>query len=138
MTTINARTENLPATRGREVENILDAAQENAGFDKLLKFKKGDYLIGDEPVPLGTQYIAHAVGWTKSWIKFVDGEVVDRKTYRVAYGERPPVREDLDDLDQDKWPRPLFEIVGWDEIAGGNETPPCRISSSAFPPWPIL
>ena len=31
----------------------------------------------------------------------------DRKVYRVAYGERPPEREDLDDLDQDKWPEGL-------------------------------
>jgi hypothetical protein len=106
-TQISQVTENVPATAGAEAENILGAAQEDAGFEKLLKFKKGEYLIGDEIVPLGTKYIAHVVGWTKCWVKFVDGEVADRKTYRVAYGERPPEREDLDDLDRAKWPEGL-------------------------------
>lgn len=99
--------ENVPAIAGAEADNILGAAQEEAGFEKLLKFKKGEYLTGDEVVSLGTKYIAHVVGWTKCWVKFVDGEVADRKTYRVAYGERPPEREDLDDLNRDKWPEGL-------------------------------
>jgi hypothetical protein len=44
------------------------------------------------------------VGWIKCWIKFVDRKVADRKMYRVALGEKPPEREDLDDLDKDNWP----------------------------------
>jgi hypothetical protein len=87
-----------------EAENILDAAQKDAAFEKMLKFKKGDYFIGEELVPLGTKYIAHAIGWTKCWIKFLDGEVADRRVYRIALGEQPPEREDLDDLDRDSWP----------------------------------
>jgi hypothetical protein len=106
-TQITKARENVLVTAGAEAENILGAAQEDAGFEKLLKFKKGEYLTGDEVVSLGTKYIAHAVGWTKCWVKFVDGEVVDRKTFRVAYGERPPERDDLDDLDRDKWPEGL-------------------------------
>jgi len=93
---------NIPAVGNtQEAENILGAAQEEAGFEKFLKFKKGDFFIGDELVPLGTKYIAHVIGWTRCWIKFVDDEVVERKTYRVALGERPPEREDLDDLKKD-------------------------------------
>jgi hypothetical protein len=95
------------ATRSSEVENIHAAAQEDTGFEKILKFKKGDYFIDEEIIPLGTEFVAHAVGWTKSWIKFVDGEVAERKMYRVAAGGRPPEREELDDLDQDKWPEGL-------------------------------
>jgi len=136
---------------------------------------------------------------------------VDRKVYRVAYGERPPEREDLGDLDQDKWPegldgspadpwvlqyllplehmpsgelvvfvtssiggrrsvadlcsayakrkgkkpdcgqpiiklataemptrrygkvlRPYFEIIGWHDAAGGDETPPAVESEDEF------
>jgi hypothetical protein len=94
----------VAAAGGTEVENILGAAQEDAGFEKLLKFRKGDFFIGEELVPLGTKYIAHAIGWTKCWIKFVEDEVVERKTYRVALGEHPPEREDLDDLEKDNWP----------------------------------
>ena len=87
-----------------EVENIHTAAQEDAGFEKILKFKKGEYLIGEELIPLGAQYLAHARAWTKCWIKFCDGEVAERKPYRVALGEKPPEREDLDDLDKTLWP----------------------------------
>ena len=96
---------NTLTTDNTEAKNILGAAQEDAAFDKILKFKKGAYLIGDDPVPLGTEYLAHAVAWTKTWTKFADDKVVWRKVYRVAHGERPPQREDLDDLDETKWPR---------------------------------
>jgi hypothetical protein len=98
------QTGNVPAVGSTEIENILGAAQEDAGFEKLLKFRKGQYFIGEELVPLGTEYIAHAKAWVKCWIKFVDGKVAERKVYRVALGERPPEREDLDDLEKDNWP----------------------------------
>jgi hypothetical protein len=91
-------------THDSEVENIRTAAQADAGFEKLLKFKKGEYFIGEVSVPLGTKYVAHAVGWTKCWIKFVDGEVAERKTYRVALGEKPPERDELDDNNEADWP----------------------------------
>jgi hypothetical protein len=92
------KTRNENAVMTNEADNILSAARED-GFQKILKFKKGDYLIGEDKIPLGTEYLAHAGAWTKMWIKFVDGEVVDRKPYRVADGKRPADRNDLDDLD---------------------------------------
>jgi hypothetical protein len=93
--------------RNTELENIHAAAEEDAGFEKMLKFKKGEYFIGEEEIPLGTEYLAHAVGWTKSWIKFADSEVTERKLFRVAKGEKPPVREDLDCRNEDEWPEGL-------------------------------
>lgn len=90
-------------TQSSEIENIETAAQEDAGFDPFLKFKKGDYSIVDDEVPLGTEYIAHVKAWVKCWIKYVDGAVADRMTYRVAKGEHPPAREDLDDNDKSLW-----------------------------------
>jgi len=92
----------LPAKS--EADHIGAAAMEDAGFEKLLKFKKGAYECDNEVVPWGTEYIAHCVGWTKAWIKFVDQKVVDRKMYRVADGRKAPDREELDDNDQSKWP----------------------------------
>src|SRR5215469_9824135 len=89
----------IAVQRGTELENLRAAAQEDAGFEKMLKFKKGDYSIADEPLALGTEYLAHTTAWTKSWIKFVDGEVAERKMFRVALGEQPPEREDLNDLE---------------------------------------
>jgi hypothetical protein len=88
--------EALPAN---EAANIGNAASEDAGFEKLLKFKKGVYLCDNEVVEIGTQFVAHCVGWTKCWIKFLDGKVVDRKMYRVAEGVRPPDREQLDSVE---------------------------------------
>jgi hypothetical protein len=82
-----------------EIENLRAAARQDAGFERILKFRKGEYSIAEEPVALGAEYLAHTTAWTKSWIKFVDGEVAERKMFRVSLGEKPPEREDLDDLD---------------------------------------
>jgi hypothetical protein len=94
---------NLPTELETETDNILAAAEEDAGFEKLLKFKKGKYFIGDDEVPLGRQYVAYATQWTKCWIKFVDGRVAERKMGKVADGYVPPERNDLGDLNQGKW-----------------------------------
>ena len=94
-------------THSAEVANIETAAREEGGFEKILKFNKGDYLIGEEEVALGTEYIAHTRLWTKCWIKFVDGEVAQRKVYSVARGETPPERDELDDLDETNWSKGL-------------------------------
>jgi hypothetical protein len=100
----NTLTTNISAT---EADNIISAVQEDE-FEKILKFNKGDFLIGkDELIPLGSEFLAHAAAWTKTWIKFVDGKVADRKLYRVARGEVPPEREELGDLDQSIWPAGL-------------------------------
>jgi hypothetical protein len=86
----------LPAVT--EAAAIANAANEDAGFEKLLKFKKGVYTSDANVVEWGTEFVAHCVGWTKCWIKFVDQQVADRKMFRVAEGKRPPEREELDDL----------------------------------------
>ena len=101
MNEVTKTTQNLPAKS--EAEYIGNAAQEDAGFEKLLKFKKGQYESDGEVVPWGKEYIAHCIGWTKCWIKFWDQKVVDRKMYRVADGKRPPDREELGDLDRGEW-----------------------------------
>lgn len=93
-----------------ETENILAAVKEEVRFDKFLKFNvgKAGYFISKEEVPPGTEFLAHTVSWTKSWLKFVDGELVDKKLYRIAKGDRPIKRDDLDEIekantDDDPW-----------------------------------
>ena len=90
----------------QEAQAIAKAAQENAGFEKMLKFKKGTYECDGQIVPLGTQYVAHCIGWTMTWIKFEDQKPVEgsRKRYRVGDGRRVPQRDELGDLDMSKWP----------------------------------
>jgi hypothetical protein len=100
---LKEKPKNLPAMYETEANNILEAAQEDSGFEKLLKFKKGKYFIGDYEVPLGSEYVAHASQWTKCWIKFAGGKVADRKMGKVAEGYVPPEREVLGDNDQSKW-----------------------------------
>jgi hypothetical protein len=94
---------NKDLTQHSEIENIQTAAREDSGFEEFLTFKKGKYFVGDDEISLGTKFIAYAKAWTKVWIKFVDGERVEHKVYRVALGERAPEREELDDLDKSKW-----------------------------------
>jgi hypothetical protein len=95
--------ETLPA-RHDEARNIGEEAERDAGFQKMLKFKKGEYWCDGVEVDLGTKLVAHCVGWTKTWVHFVDQKVVDRKVYRVARRERAPERDQLPDNDQSKWP----------------------------------
>lgn len=102
MNDLTTTTAHLPA---QEANAIGTAAQEDGGFEALLKFKKGVYELSGEDVPLGREYIAHCVGWTRCWIKFENQQVVERKMYRVAEGRRPPDREELDCQDESVWPK---------------------------------
>jgi hypothetical protein len=87
----------IPTNSATEADNIMSAVQEDGGFGKLLKFRKGEYRIDEDVIQHGTRYLAHAAAWTKTWIKFVDGKVEQRTIYCVARGEKPPEREELDD-----------------------------------------
>lgn len=88
-------------TTNTELDNILAGVRADASAT-ILKFKaeKNQYVIGDEVIPVGTNYYVHVLGWLKIWIKFADKAVVARKVYCVARGEESPEREELDDLDQ--------------------------------------
>ena len=98
-------TQAVTLTALQEAANIGRAAEEDGGFEALLKFKKGVYELSGEEVPMGRKYIAHCVGYTRCWIKFENQQVVDRKMFRVAEGRRPPDREELDAKDESTWPK---------------------------------
>jgi hypothetical protein len=107
------------ATRNTEVENIEETARGEASFDAFLLFKKGDYSIDEVKVPLGTEYFAHPEAWVKLWRKYDGEQVVERRVYRVAKGEKPPEREDLDD-----WP--------------GTENWPIGDDGKSYDPWALF
>jgi hypothetical protein len=90
----------LPANHEEEADHLLSSTQ---GHDRLLKFNKGRYKVGDDEVPLGTQYVAHAGQLTFCWIKFIDSKVADRRMGLAAAGFVPPKREELGDNDQSEW-----------------------------------
>jgi hypothetical protein len=102
--TNETETENQTAIAplANEAQNIQAEA---ANFDKILKFRKGRYFIGDDEVAIGTEYLAHVASWVKVWVKFQNNKLVERRMFRVALGERPPQREELDDCDPDTWKR---------------------------------
>jgi hypothetical protein len=97
-------TETLSTTALTSIaDNILAAAREDAS-EPFLKFKKGQYFVREDEVAIGSEFLAHTKSWLKCWIKFIDGQKVDQKVYRVFKGEKPPERDELCDLDQSEWP----------------------------------
>ena len=88
-----------------EAQAMAEAADEDAGFEALLKFKKGDYVSGSDgkAVPLQSQFTAYCSNWTKCWVKFLNGELADRKMYKWD-DKNIPKRVQLDEQDQSKWP----------------------------------
>jgi hypothetical protein len=100
-TMIDKNSKNLPAEWQAAAKQILAAV--SGEHMPLLKFKKTDYFIGDDKIPLDTRYVAYCDGWTKAWVKFVDGELIDKKLYRVVDGKVPPERDELGDLNQSEW-----------------------------------
>jgi hypothetical protein len=91
----------LPA---RQFDNpwLEAAAEAGSEFGKILKFVKGEWQIGEDTVPLGTEVIAHIDELARARIKFEDQTVTDRCIVKVAMG-RLPDRKDLGDTDSSKW-----------------------------------
>lgn len=96
-----SNSETLPARP--ETTNILNEARNDAGFEKMMKFKRGTYESDGKEIAIGTRMVAHCIGWAKAWIKFRDKQLVERKIYRVAKGDRVPDRDQLDERDEKLW-----------------------------------
>ena len=110
-------------TATSEVDNLVNAVQAEARFDRLLKFKKGDYKVSDDDVPLGTEFLVHPAAWLKVWAKFVDKKLVDKKVYCVAKGEKPIHRNELDALnlsETDKDPWSLQDLLPLENLETGE------------------
>jgi hypothetical protein len=90
-------------TIDNELDNLANAAMNDAGFQKMLKFKKGDYFCDGQEIARGTQMIAQCLAWTKKWIKFWDRRVAEKHIYRVIKGELAPDRDQMSDLDTSLW-----------------------------------
>jgi hypothetical protein len=68
----------------------------------MLKFVKGEWLINEETVPEGTEYIVFIDEVARGYIKFEDKTVTDRKIVKVRDGKAPS-REELGDTDPTQW-----------------------------------
>lgn len=87
-----------------ETQLLLAAAEEEgSGVGRLLKYSKGHYFANEDEVPIGTKLIAHTRQFTRGWVKFVGGRLVEQKIGRVIDGFALPPREDLGDTDESAW-----------------------------------
>jgi hypothetical protein len=92
----------VPAT---QFENPWLEAASEAGNDlgRLLKFVKGKYEIGDDEIPLGTEYVALVDQILRGWVRFEEAKVVARRIGKIADGYKPPQRDELPDNDPKNW-----------------------------------
>ncbi|MBR0742106.1 hypothetical protein JQ581_34735 [Bradyrhizobium liaoningense] len=72
---------------------------------KLLKFSKGDYLLGESagPVDLGTVVTAAIDQLLTGWTRWEHAKPAEHRMVLVASGEVPPLRGVLGHLDRADW-----------------------------------
>jgi hypothetical protein len=98
-----------------------DAVSARAIAGKLLRFRKGEYLAGedDECIKPGTLLVANMDELLVGWVKWLDRKPVEHVMGRVAEGFQPPLRRDLGDLDTN----------AWDEDAAGKAKDPWQLTN---------
>lgn len=81
------------------------ATQRSGIVGSLLKFSKGDWLLGQEEqeIPLGTRYVCSMENFLVGWVKWVDNKPVELKFGRLVDGHKPPTRFELGDNDKTQW-----------------------------------
>jgi hypothetical protein len=73
----------------------------------LLKFSKGDFFAGqqDEEIPLGTRFVAIMDSLLVGWVCWQGNAPIEQRMGLVSDAYQPERRNDLGDLDQEKWER---------------------------------
>ena len=86
-------------------EAYADAVAPQTIIGTLLKFSKGDYLLGEEGKPLetGTTVTANLDEMMAGWIRWKEGRPTEHRMIRVADGVAAARREELGDDDPTKW-----------------------------------
>jgi hypothetical protein len=77
--------------------------RETARANPLLRFKEGKFLIGEDEIELGREYIAHVLDWTRGWVRWEDGVIVETHMARVMDDTKLPTREELGHQDESRW-----------------------------------
>ncbi len=72
---------------------------------QLLKFSKGDWLVGqdDEELKSGTKLVANMNSLMVGWIKWVDNKPAEQLMGSLIEGFQPKRRSELGDTDEDQW-----------------------------------
>ena len=97
LTTTNSQ---LP-TYSEDGLNVI--LRETARANPLLRFKEGDFLIGEDKIELGREYIAHVLDWTRGWVRWEDGVIAETHMASVMDDTKLPTREELGHQDESQW-----------------------------------
>ena len=71
---------------------------------KLIKFSKGDYLVGDDKVKVNTQVVANMANLLIGWIRWEDNKPAETIMGLLGEGHRPQKRDTLGFDDEADWP----------------------------------
>ncbi len=88
-------------------EGYGNAATARSIVGTLLRFNKGDYYAGtqDEEIPLGTRFAAIMNSLMVGWVCWQGNVPIEQQMGPVCEGHQPKRRNELGDLDEDKWER---------------------------------
>lgn len=86
-------------------EDYGNAASQRSIVGEMLKFSKGDFLVGqdNEEMAVGTQLVANMDELSVGWIRWQDNKPTDQIMGRIAAGYQPPKRNTLGDDDKTQW-----------------------------------
>src|SRR4051794_23988135 len=85
---------------------FVTAAEElSTGTRPILKFQKGDWLLGQEAEELkpGTRLAINMLDAERGWVRWKDGKPVERKMVRIAARVPIPSRYELGHHDEELW-----------------------------------
>jgi hypothetical protein len=90
---------------GNYFQSYGDQVSQRSIVGKLLKFSKGDFLMGEdnEEVEEGSQFVANMDELMVGWIRWADSKPTDQIMGRVAEGYQPQRRNELGDNDKAQW-----------------------------------
>jgi len=104
---LSIQTRNTTLAMPGNVSPWREAANEEIGasFGILLKFVKGDWLVGEEQEEVAptTSFVVNLHEYWRGWIKWIDQQPAGHVIGRVVDRFRVPTREELGDLDQTRW-----------------------------------
>jgi hypothetical protein len=97
----------IAALQPNPFEAYGDAATGNRIVGRLLKFNKGDYLIGrdGEVISTGTEMVPVMDSLLAGYINWRDNAPIEQIMGKVVDGYVPPRRADLGDQDESLWER---------------------------------
>ena len=95
----------LVTTERNAFEQYAEAVSRNRIVGELLKFSKGDWLVGKdgEDIAMGTRLVAAMDELMVGWLKWENSKPVDMRMGRVIDGHVPEKRAELGDTDAAAW-----------------------------------